>query len=768
MSTPPVATTRMTFDDEFTNFTSSSDGSSGWMTTYPYQGAAAHTLAGNNEAEYYGDASNGLNPFSLQNGVLSITATAAGPSNSLGLPYNSGVITTAKDFSQTYGYFEVRAEMPSGAGLWPAFWMLPASINYTSELDVFEQLGNAPSTIYSTVHGSTNGVWAANSQAFQVANTATGFHTYGVDWEPATTTYYVDGVAIGSAPTPSSMSDPMFMIINLAVGGNGSWPGAPTGSTLLPASLQIDYVHAYATANTSFVGGSAAIPAGSATAIVTTIAPNVPATAPATAPVSATGTLMLQVSEDAWNGDAQFQVKVDGSAVGGVQTATASHAAGLTNTIALTGTWASGAHIVGVDFLNDAYGGSASQDRNLYVSAINLGGVAATGAPASMTGNGTVSFAVAAVNPTATLVTSTPVGTTAALVLQVSEDAWSGDAQFQVTVDGTAVGAVQSATASHAQGLTNTITLNGTWAAGAHTVGVDFLNDAYGGSAAQDRNLYVSAITLGGATATGAPAALYSGGTVSFAVPAGSTTTTVSSVVTPTAPVATSSSATSGALTLQVSEDAWTGDAQFQVTVDGVAVGGVQTATASHSAGLTNTVTLAGTWNTDAHTVGVNFLNDAYGGSATMDRNLYVSAITLGGEAAGGAPAALLGNGNVNFLVPAHLSNVLTLNLSEDAYAGDAQFTVAVDGVQLGGTQSVTTLHSSGNAEAFGFNLALSAGTHDVAVCFLNDAYGGSANLDRNLYVNSASYAGTPVIGAASNLWSNGTNHFSVVAPPTV
>jgi hypothetical protein len=128
----------------------------------------------------------------------------------------------------------------------------------------------------------------------------------------------------------------------------------------------------------------------------------------------------------------------------------------------------------------------------------------------------------------------------------------------------------------------------------------------------------------------------------------------------------------------------------------------------------------------------------------------------------------LLSNGTASFLVPAHAANVLTLNLSEDAYAGDAQFTVAVDGVQLGGAQSVTALHASGNTQAFGFTLALSAGTHDVAVSFLNDAYGGNASADRNLYVNSASYGGANISGASSALLSTGTNHFSIVAPPTL
>ena len=69
---------KLTFDDEFNNLSSSPDGSSGtWATTYPFGGAAARTLPANHEAEYYSDPSVGENPFSVNNGVLTISATPA-------------------------------------------------------------------------------------------------------------------------------------------------------------------------------------------------------------------------------------------------------------------------------------------------------------------------------------------------------------------------------------------------------------------------------------------------------------------------------------------------------------------------------------------------------------------------------------------------------------------------------------------------------------------------------------------------------------------
>ena len=58
--------------------------------------------------------------LSVSSGMLHISA-AARPGD--GLPYTSGTITTRGKFSQQYGYFEMRARVPQGQGLWPAFWL---------------------------------------------------------------------------------------------------------------------------------------------------------------------------------------------------------------------------------------------------------------------------------------------------------------------------------------------------------------------------------------------------------------------------------------------------------------------------------------------------------------------------------------------------------------------------------------------------------------------------------------------------------------------
>jgi len=72
------------------------------------------------------------------------------------------------------------------------------------------------------------------------------FHTYGVDWEPDLITYYFDGKPYATCPANADANKPMYMLVNLAVGGAGSWPGTPDATNAWPAFLQVDYVRAYA------------------------------------------------------------------------------------------------------------------------------------------------------------------------------------------------------------------------------------------------------------------------------------------------------------------------------------------------------------------------------------------------------------------------------------------------------------------------------------------------------------------------------------------
>jgi hypothetical protein len=109
--------------------------------------------------------------------------------------------------------------------------------------------------------------------------------------------------------------------------------------------------------------------------------------------------------------------------------------------------------------------------------------------------------------------------------------------------------------------------------------------------------------------------------------------------------------------------------------------------------------------------------------------------------------------------------DTLELEVSEDAWKGNAQFSVSVDGQQIGGTQTATALHSLGQTQIFDVQGTFAAGSHTATVDFLNDAYGGTPVTDRNLYVVGASIDGTTVPAAMLSEYSQGPRSFSFLAP---
>lgn len=226
-----------------------------WMNHYAF-GGSEYTLSWGNEAEYYAAPSRtpGFNPFSVSNGILTITADSVAHTvaNPLGLPYNSGAITTATEsngmptpglYARQYGYLESRMLLPKGTGLWPAFWLMPSD-GGAGEIDIFEALGNDTGNIYCTLHFSGN--TSANSVKVPVSDYSVNWHVYGFDWQPDYCTWYVDGIQVVQMPTPAEMQRcPYYILINLAVGAAGSWPGPPDSSTAFPAHMQVDYVRWY-------------------------------------------------------------------------------------------------------------------------------------------------------------------------------------------------------------------------------------------------------------------------------------------------------------------------------------------------------------------------------------------------------------------------------------------------------------------------------------------------------------------------------------------
>lgn len=238
-----------------------------WLHHYnhaPYESFGARTLQGNQEQQLYvdigfagtADAPLGLNPFAASDGTLRITGQKA-PAKQLqylgGHEYISGMLSTQGIFEQKYGYFEANMRVPFGQGLWSAFWLkthhahtpkgMPA---WPPEIDVMEFIGSEEDMYYVTVHWDVMPDNKKSGDSVTLIRPAETFHTYGVLWLPDQTVFYLDRKPIRSIKTKDNHDVPMFMVLNLALGGK--WPGK-VDDTVLPAQLEVDWVAAYQVTN---------------------------------------------------------------------------------------------------------------------------------------------------------------------------------------------------------------------------------------------------------------------------------------------------------------------------------------------------------------------------------------------------------------------------------------------------------------------------------------------------------------------------------------
>ena len=229
----------LTFDDEF-------NGPLDVSATGPGTKWIAHTPSFTD----FGDAAfanpdPGTTPFSVQDGVLTIEARQKNGKWTSGLL--SSVDPKGNGFSQQYGYFEMSAKFPVGAGTWPAFWLLsqPSLVDKKRsgvEVDVVEQYGLSANLLHTTFHW-----WFADkphgavADTFNVADMTKDFHRYGFLWDERQMVWYFDGVELWRQSTPPEARVPMYVLVNLALGG-----GWPVDKTPNPSRMLVDYVRVYA------------------------------------------------------------------------------------------------------------------------------------------------------------------------------------------------------------------------------------------------------------------------------------------------------------------------------------------------------------------------------------------------------------------------------------------------------------------------------------------------------------------------------------------
>jgi beta-glucanase (GH16 family) len=203
------------------------------------------TISSNNELEWYLPEQ-----VRVGRGALRLVAARRSVLGSDGqtYPYVSGMVSSGPPYDSAepkfafrYGKAKIRARAPAGRGLWPAFWLLPASGSSKPEIDVMEIIGQRPQTVQMFLHyQDRNGEVRRRGAHFTDRGLRSGWHTFAIDWRPRKLVWLIDGVPrfrVTGAPVPRER---MYLVANLAVGGEG--PGPPAPSTPFPSRFKIDYV----------------------------------------------------------------------------------------------------------------------------------------------------------------------------------------------------------------------------------------------------------------------------------------------------------------------------------------------------------------------------------------------------------------------------------------------------------------------------------------------------------------------------------------------
>lgn len=234
---------KITLDEDFKELPDVSAWGPGtrWIAHTPYAGDFGDAGFANPETGF---------PFTVSNGILRIEARKTDK-------WRAGLLSSAdpqgNGFSQQYGYFEMRARFPEGPGTWPAFWLLgvPALKEHKKdksekkitqiEIDVVEQYGVNPNALHTTVHlWYPDGRHWGEGKPHLVNGMTEDFHTYGVMVTPEYTTFYYDRVELDKVKTLEEAKVPLYILVNLALGG-----GWPIDKTPNPSYMYVDYVRVY-------------------------------------------------------------------------------------------------------------------------------------------------------------------------------------------------------------------------------------------------------------------------------------------------------------------------------------------------------------------------------------------------------------------------------------------------------------------------------------------------------------------------------------------
>lgn len=163
-------------------------------------------------------------------------------------------------FAFKYGRLAVRAKLPSGAGTWPAIWMLGKNViepgaywsstfgttNWPAcgEIDVMEHWGNNQNYVQSALHTPSSSGNTVNIGGQNIPTASSAFHIYAVDWNSERMIFTVDDVIhyVYSPAVKTALNWPFdaqqYILLNFAIESNIS-PSFTQGT------MEVDYVRVY-------------------------------------------------------------------------------------------------------------------------------------------------------------------------------------------------------------------------------------------------------------------------------------------------------------------------------------------------------------------------------------------------------------------------------------------------------------------------------------------------------------------------------------------
>jgi beta-glucanase (GH16 family) len=174
--------------------------------------------------------------------------------------YTAASINTRGKKEFQYGIIEVRAKIDTALGMWPAIWTLGVSKRWPAngEVDIMEyyRVEGKPAILANAAWADERmrAVWDGEKIPFthflqKDADWPNKFHIWKMDWTEASIKLYLDDELLNEIDLTRTLNadgynpfhQPHYILLNLAIGGNG---GDPSGTTF-PKKYEVDYVRVY-------------------------------------------------------------------------------------------------------------------------------------------------------------------------------------------------------------------------------------------------------------------------------------------------------------------------------------------------------------------------------------------------------------------------------------------------------------------------------------------------------------------------------------------